>query len=84
MTVVTVVISPACTACGSCLSTCPEGSLSAHPGRPDVDSSTCTGCLACVEVCPTDAITWVGSVNGAGSPVGAGSPLGAGQPGRRR
>ena len=45
-----------CTACGLCLSTCPEGALIRAARRPDVIDDRCTGCLACVEICPVDAI----------------------------
>jgi len=54
---VTITISADCTACGSCLITCPEGALEAAPGRPAVSAGACTDCLACIEVCPVDAIT---------------------------
>jgi ferredoxin len=57
---VTVTISPACTACGACLQTCPDAALVAAPRRPAVLDNRCTDCLACVEVCPADAIAWVG------------------------
>ena len=53
----TVTIDARCTACGSCLVTCPERALLAAPGRPLVIDARCTGCLACIEVCPVDAIT---------------------------
>jgi len=46
-----------CTACGLCLSTCPERALVPHPRRPLVLASRCTACLACVEVCPVDAVS---------------------------
>lgn len=50
-------ISPACTACGACLRTCPEHALRAAPQRPTVIALRCTSCAECVEICPTDAIT---------------------------
>lgn len=46
-----------CTACGMCITTCPEGALTPAPRRPRVDLAACTACLACVEICPVDAIT---------------------------
>ncbi|MHB1444332.1 MAG: precorrin-8X methylmutase [Acidimicrobiales bacterium] len=52
----TVVITRRCTACGSCITTCPESALSPAPLAPAVDSDRCTDCLACLEVCPVDAI----------------------------
>lgn len=52
----TLTIDGRCTACGLCLSTCPEGALERAPKKPLVVQARCTGCLACVEVCPVDAI----------------------------
>jgi len=57
---ITVVIDERCTACGACLSTCPEQALRRAPGRPAVLDEFCNGCGACVEVCPRDAIAAVG------------------------
>lgn len=56
----TVAVSTACTACGSCLGTCPTGALVAAARRPRLRRHLCTDCLACIEVCPVDAITAVG------------------------
>ncbi|HZU74741.1 MAG TPA: 4Fe-4S binding protein [Acidimicrobiales bacterium] len=53
----TVVVAESCTACGSCLATCPTGALAPAPRRPAVRDRLCTACLACIEVCPVDAIT---------------------------
>jgi cobalt-precorrin 5A hydrolase len=50
-------ISPACTACGACLRTCPENALRPAPRRPAVIAIRCTSCGECIEICPTDAIT---------------------------
>lgn len=52
-----VVIDGRCTACGLCLSTCPEAALVRAPRRPIVRAARCTACLACIEVCPVDAIS---------------------------
>ena len=52
----TVAITRRCTACGSCITTCPESALSPAPLAPTVDPARCTDCLACLEVCPVDAI----------------------------
>ena len=52
----TVTITPACTACGACLITCPTAALTPSPLRPAVDPAVCTDCLECVEVCPAGAI----------------------------
>jgi ferredoxin len=54
---VTVSISPACTACGACLLTCPTGALTAAPRRPAVDAGACIDCWACIEICPADAVS---------------------------
>ena len=48
-----------CTACGQCLSTCPQHALIRAPRRPVVVAGRCTGCLECLEICPVDAITEV-------------------------
>ncbi|NQY56752.1 MAG: 4Fe-4S binding protein [Ilumatobacteraceae bacterium] len=45
-----------CTACGSCLITCPTRALRLAPKKPLVLDSQCTSCGACIEVCPVDAI----------------------------
>ena len=66
----TVRVTTACTACGLCLVTCPEGALRPAPGRPVVLDRRCTACLACVEVCPRDAISVVGQA-GPPTPPGA-------------
>ncbi|MDQ1445064.1 MAG: hypothetical protein QOI20_1528 [Acidimicrobiaceae bacterium] len=60
-----LVIDSRCTACGLCLSTCPENALHRAPKRPDVVLSRCTACMACLEVCPVDAITVAPTVLGA-------------------
>lgn len=55
----TVRVDDRCTACGSCLVTCPVSALVAAPKRPLVLDDRCTACGDCVEVCPVDAITEV-------------------------
>ena len=52
----TVLVNDACTACGACLATCPEGALRRAPKRPLVLDSACTACWACIEICPAGAI----------------------------
>lgn len=49
-------VSPACTACGLCLLTCPRGALRPAPLRPELVEGLCDGCGACLEVCPRDAL----------------------------
>ena len=55
----TVVIDSRCTACGMCISTCPERALLLAPRRPLVIDDRCTVCLSCIEICPVDAISEV-------------------------
>ena len=55
----TVVIDSRCTACGMCISTCPERALLPAPHRPLVIDDRCTVCLSCIEICPVDAISEV-------------------------
>lgn len=52
-----VAIDDSCTACGACLSTCPEHALLSAARRPMVVDLRCTGCGECVEICPRGAIT---------------------------
>ncbi|MBW3579872.1 MAG: 4Fe-4S binding protein [Actinobacteria bacterium] len=52
-----IVIGHSCTACGSCILTCPERALLPAPKRPALAAGRCTGCSACIEVCPASAIT---------------------------
>jgi precorrin-8X/cobalt-precorrin-8 methylmutase len=53
---VTVLVAARCTACGACITTCPERALVSARHRPLVIDDRCTDCLACLEVCPVDAI----------------------------
>jgi formate hydrogenlyase subunit 6/NADH:ubiquinone oxidoreductase subunit I len=50
----TVRITDECTACGTCLETCPTTSI--VEGEKYKINETCTECLACVDSCPTGAI----------------------------
>ena len=52
-----VAIDDRCTACGACLSTCPEHALLPAARRPLVVDARCTGCGECVEICPRGAIS---------------------------
>lgn len=54
-----LLIDDRCTACGQCLSTCPEHALTRSAFRPAINLSACTFCSACIEICPTDAIAIV-------------------------
>lgn len=52
----TVTIDERCTACGSCLVTCPTHALVVAPRRPRVVDARCIDCWDCIEICPVDAI----------------------------
>ena len=45
-----------CTACGACLSACPQGGISIENG-PVFDYDKCTGCQSCVNTCPNKALS---------------------------
>jgi len=44
-------------ACGTCLDTCPAGSI--EEGEKYKVNDTCTDCLACVDSCPTGSIVQI-------------------------
>ena len=46
-----------CTACGLCLTACPEGVLALRQGRPVLAKPlACTYCGICEAVCPAEAV----------------------------
>jgi len=49
-------ITDECTACGSCLETCPAEAISEGESKYSIDPDTCIECGACVDACPTGAI----------------------------
>jgi len=46
-----------CTACETCVESCPLDAISMQDGVAVVDAETCGDCGACVDACPTEAIT---------------------------
>ena len=46
-----------CTACETCVESCPLDAISMQDGVAVVDQETCGDCGACVDACPTEAIT---------------------------
>jgi pyruvate ferredoxin oxidoreductase delta subunit len=48
-----------CTLCLTCVMFCPEGAISWHPekGQIEFDFGFCKGCGICANECPTKAIT---------------------------
>ncbi|MBU1576124.1 MAG: EFR1 family ferrodoxin [Candidatus Edwardsbacteria bacterium] len=45
----------ACTKCGLCVESCPQGIISLNP-YPSIDESNCIACYHCQRICPTGAI----------------------------
>ncbi len=45
-----------CTACGTCVDTCPVAALKID-GKAKVDPDTCIDCGTCVDECPVEAIS---------------------------
>ncbi len=46
-----------CTACETCVESCPLDAISMKDQTAVVDADTCGDCGACVDVCPVEAIT---------------------------
>lgn len=47
----------ACTDCGACAGTCPEGAIRSRDGTHRIDSAKCLFCLRCRESCQEGALT---------------------------
>ena len=50
------VISDECTACGSCINSCPVEAIK-EGDTYSIDGSVCIDCGACVDECPVSAIS---------------------------
>ena len=50
------VISDECTACGTCVETCPTEAISEGDPIYKIDPDTCADCGQCVDACPAEAI----------------------------
>lgn len=46
-----------CTACETCVESCPLDAIAMKDGLAIVDADTCGDCGACVDVCPAEAIS---------------------------
>ncbi len=52
-----------CTACGRCVSTCPEGAIGFSEDKQSIqtDADKCIHCFRCFEVCPNNAVKKYGT-----------------------
>ena len=46
-----------CTACETCIPSCPLEAITIQDAVAVIDENTCGDCGACVDTCPTEAIT---------------------------
>ena len=49
-------ITDECTACGSCMDSCPSDAINEGDEKFTIDEELCIDCGSCVEVCPVNAI----------------------------
>jgi ferredoxin len=49
-------ITDACTACGSCLESCPAEAIKEGDEKYTINPDLCIDCGSCVETCPAEAI----------------------------
>lgn len=50
------VVSKECTACGTCMETCPVEAIKEGDPNYKIDTETCVECGQCVDACPSQAI----------------------------
>ncbi len=51
------VISDACTACGTCIDSCPVEAIGEGDPIYTIDADACVDCAQCQDVCPVEAIS---------------------------
>lgn len=51
------VISDQCTACGSCVDSCPAEAIKEGDPKYIIDPDLCIDCASCVDACPVEAIS---------------------------
>lgn len=49
-------ITDECTACGSCMESCPSEAISEGESQYKIAADLCIDCGSCVDTCPTGAI----------------------------
>jgi formate hydrogenlyase subunit 6/NADH:ubiquinone oxidoreductase subunit I len=49
-------ITDECTACGTCMDTCPSDAIREGDPKYSIDVEACIECGACVDACPAEAI----------------------------
>ncbi len=49
-------ITDACTACGSCVDSCPSDAIKEGEEKYKIDPDLCIDCGSCVDACPVTAI----------------------------
>lgn len=59
-----VIVSAACTGCGTCSQACTEGAIAAIDTAYVIDPNRCCECGQCLPVCPTGAIQYPDEAEG--------------------
>lgn len=49
-------ITDKCTACGTCVESCPSEAIKEGKDKYSIDPELCIDCGACVDACPVEAI----------------------------